>query len=218
MIMAHASFSDLLKAAEDAGFSNCPPGTYDVRVVAGEARQTGAGKDMIVVKFEIVGGAMGDTVLDVGCGTGLSFEGLRAHVGPTGRIVAFDPSPEMLALARERAARHGWTGLELLEASAGLASCLNAIHPRWLDALDDAAAFNAKAQGPRRRGVGIGCMWYGIGNTSMSNPSTMRIGLAADGTFTFYNGAVDIGQGVEHDPDPRSPPMRWACRCRLSGW
>ena len=29
----------------------------------------------------------------------------------------------------------------------------------------------------------------------MSNPSTMRITLAPDGTLTFFNGAVDIGQG-----------------------
>lgn len=57
--MAQANFSDLLRAAEDAGFSNCPPGTYDVRVVAGEAKSTSAGKDMIVVKFEIVGGPHG---------------------------------------------------------------------------------------------------------------------------------------------------------------
>ena len=38
-------------------------------------------------------------------------------------------------------------------------------------------------------------MWYGCGNTSLSNPSTMRITLARDGTLTFFNGAVDIGQG-----------------------
>ena len=38
-------------------------------------------------------------------------------------------------------------------------------------------------------------MWYGIGNTGLSNPSTMRIGLAADGRITLYSGAVDIGQG-----------------------
>lgn len=59
MIMATASFGDLLKAAEDAGFSNCPPGIYDVRIVAGEAKQTSAQKDMIVVKFEIIGGPHG---------------------------------------------------------------------------------------------------------------------------------------------------------------
>ena len=38
-------------------------------------------------------------------------------------------------------------------------------------------------------------MWYGCGNTALPNPSTMRITLARDGTLTFFNGAVDIGQG-----------------------
>ena len=81
-----------------------------------------------------------------------------------------------------------------LEHSAGLAQCLEALRPHWRKAHEDVAAFNRK-DGPKRRGVGIGCMWYGIGNTSMSNPSRMRMGLAADGTLTLYNGALDIGQG-----------------------
>ena len=38
-------------------------------------------------------------------------------------------------------------------------------------------------------------MWYGIGNTSLSNPSTLRVGLSRTGSITLYNGAVDIGQG-----------------------
>jgi CO/xanthine dehydrogenase Mo-binding subunit len=38
-------------------------------------------------------------------------------------------------------------------------------------------------------------MWYGIGNTSMSNPSEMEIGVARDGSFTLFSGALDIGQG-----------------------
>jgi CO/xanthine dehydrogenase Mo-binding subunit/aerobic-type carbon monoxide dehydrogenase small subunit (CoxS/CutS family) len=81
-----------------------------------------------------------------------------------------------------------------LDASAGLAQCLDALRPRWAEFNADAAAFNA--QNTRtRRGVGIGCMWYGIGNTGMSNPSTMRITLSRDGKLTFWNGAVDIGQG-----------------------
>jgi aldehyde oxidoreductase len=81
-----------------------------------------------------------------------------------------------------------------LEHSAGLAQCLEALRPHWRRAHDEIAAFNAQG-GPHRRGVGIGCMWYGIGNTSMSNPSTMRVGLAADGTLTLYSGALDVGQG-----------------------
>ena len=49
--------------------------------------------------------------------------------------------------------------------------------------------------GRRRRGVGVACMWYGCGNTSMSNPSSMRVTLSRDGRVLFRNGAQDIGQG-----------------------
>jgi ubiquinone/menaquinone biosynthesis C-methylase UbiE len=60
----------------------------------------------------------GDTVLDVGCGTGLSFAPLCARLGDKGRVVGIDPSPEMLALAGERVARHGHRGVVLLQAGA----------------------------------------------------------------------------------------------------
>ena len=83
---------------------------------------------------------------------------------------------------------------QVLAHSAGLAQCLEALRPHWRRAHDEVVAFNENG-GMRRRGVGIGCMWYGIGNTSMSNPSCIRIGLSPDGTLTLYNGAVDIGQG-----------------------
>ena len=45
----------------------------------------------------------GETVLDVGCGTGLSFEPLLAKVGRSGRLLAFEQSPEMHAQAAARA-------------------------------------------------------------------------------------------------------------------
>ncbi|MBN9090976.1 MAG: molybdopterin-dependent oxidoreductase [Reyranella sp.] len=83
---------------------------------------------------------------------------------------------------------------QTLEHSAGLIQCLEALRPHWMKAQSAVAAFNA-AGSAMRRGVGIGCMWYGIGNTSMSNPSIMRVGLAVDGTLTLYSGALDIGQG-----------------------
>ncbi len=82
---------------------------------------------------------------------------------------------------------------QVLEHSVGLVDCLVALRPHWQALRDKAAAANA-AGGPLRHGVGIACMWYGIGNTGMSNPSTMRITLDHDG-LVFHNGAVDIGQG-----------------------
>ena len=83
---------------------------------------------------------------------------------------------------------------QTLAHSAGLAQCLDALRPHWQKAHGEIAAFN-EAGGSRRRGIGIGCMWYGIGNTSMSNPSRMRIDLSPAGTLTLYSGALDIGQG-----------------------
>jgi len=82
---------------------------------------------------------------------------------------------------------------QILEASAGLDQCLDALRPHWERLRREADETN---QGGRlRRGVGIGCMWYGCGNTSMSNPSTIRVSLSRDGRLTLFNGAVDIGQG-----------------------
>jgi demethylmenaquinone methyltransferase/2-methoxy-6-polyprenyl-1,4-benzoquinol methylase len=53
----------------------------------------------------------GDVVLDVGAGTGLSYEPLLQAVGPGGRLLAFEQSPEMFAQAQARAARHHWPQL-----------------------------------------------------------------------------------------------------------
>ncbi len=83
---------------------------------------------------------------------------------------------------------------QVLEHSAGLPECLKALRPHWKSAQREIAAFNAKATN-LRRGIGVGCMWYGIGNTSLSNPSTMRIRVSKSGTVTLESGAVDIGQG-----------------------
>src|SRR3972149_6009486 len=60
----------------------------------------------------------GETVVDLGCGTGLSFELLERGVGRQGRIIGVEITPEMLAKAREKVARHGWSNVTLIEASA----------------------------------------------------------------------------------------------------
>jgi CO/xanthine dehydrogenase Mo-binding subunit len=47
----------------------------------------------------------------------------------------------------------------------------------------------------QKKGVGIGAMWYGVGNTGVQNPSTARIEMESDGSLTLFTGCADIGQG-----------------------
>jgi SAM-dependent methyltransferase len=60
----------------------------------------------------------GDAVIDVGCGTGLSFAGLHRAVGTRGHIIGIEQSPEMIELARQRVQRQGWRNVTLLNAAA----------------------------------------------------------------------------------------------------
>ncbi len=76
----------------------------------------------------------------------------------------------------------------------GILECLDALRLPWSKALAVAAARNA-SDDLVKRGVGIASCWYGCGNTSLSNPSTMKVGIAPDGAVVLHQGAVDIGQG-----------------------
>ncbi len=84
---------------------------------------------------------------------------------------------------------------QVLGEGVGIRACFEALRPRWIAARAEAAAFNSKASGPVRHGVGVAGMWYGCGNTSLPNPSTIRVGLKTDGRIALHQGAVDIGQG-----------------------
>ena len=85
-----------------------------------------------------------------------------------------------------------------LEAGVGIGACLEALEPHWTRALAEADRFNVSdetATGSLRRGVGIASCWYGCGNTSLPNPSTIKLGIAPTGKVILHQGAVDIGQG-----------------------
>ena len=56
----------------------------------------------------------GESVLEIGCGTGPTTERLVDMVGPTGKVVAVDISEPMLKVARERIAAHGSANAEFL--------------------------------------------------------------------------------------------------------
>jgi demethylmenaquinone methyltransferase/2-methoxy-6-polyprenyl-1,4-benzoquinol methylase len=100
----------------------------------------------------------GDRVLDVGCGTGLSLPMLRAGVGAAGRVIGVEVSPDMLRLARERAAREGWRNVDLIECTlerAAIPGPLDAILFNYThDVLRSAAAL-ANIFGQARPGAWV---------------------------------------------------------------
>ena len=87
---------------------------------------------------------------------------------------------------------------QVFKQGVGIKACLEALRPAWSAANAAAQDFNqaAKATGsPERMGAGVAAGWYGCGNTSLPNPSTIKAGIRQDGTVVLHQGAVDIGQG-----------------------
>jgi len=56
-----------------------------------------------------------DTVVDIGCGTGLNFGLIEQQIGPEGKLIGVDLTQQMLAQAHKRIERHGWSNVELVE-------------------------------------------------------------------------------------------------------
>jgi CO/xanthine dehydrogenase Mo-binding subunit/aerobic-type carbon monoxide dehydrogenase small subunit (CoxS/CutS family) len=81
-----------------------------------------------------------------------------------------------------------------LDSGVGIFECLDALRPHWARAIADADTFNSSNVN-KKRGVGVASCWYGCGNTSLPNPSTIRVGISRSGEVILHQGAVDIGQG-----------------------
>ena len=60
----------------------------------------------------------GDTVVELGCGTGLNFRLLRDQVGAKGTVIGVDLTAEMLSAAKKRTERHNWKNIELVRCDA----------------------------------------------------------------------------------------------------
>jgi SAM-dependent methyltransferase len=58
--------------------------------------------------LDAAGAALGDRVLDVGCGTGVLAAAAAARVGAPGHVAALDPNAGMLAVAERRAEPIDW--------------------------------------------------------------------------------------------------------------
>ncbi|MGD8256329.1 MAG: xanthine dehydrogenase family protein molybdopterin-binding subunit [Desulfobacterales bacterium] len=80
-----------------------------------------------------------------------------------------------------------------LTASVGIRDCLKALKPHYEWARNSWCADEGEHY--KKRGIGLGSMWYGIGNTGVQNPSTAKIKIDLGGKITLYTGCAEIGQG-----------------------
>lgn len=91
-----------------------PPGQYEMP--GSEAYRSQAGgydqrteqfqhwRELLIDELPV---GLGETVLDVGCGTGLCLRLLHEKVGPTGTIIGVDASEQMLQVAADRVTESG---------------------------------------------------------------------------------------------------------------
>jgi CO/xanthine dehydrogenase Mo-binding subunit len=100
-------------------------------------------------------------------------------------IIGMDP----LDIRMRNALRHGSATAtnQILIASVGLTETLKKIEPFW------------RNRKKRNDGVGfgLGCMYYGIGNTGVANPAHAALELSEEGKVILHTGACEIGQGSD---------------------
>lgn len=101
---------------------------------------------------------------------------------------------DRLEIRRINALRPGQATItgQVLNSGVGLTQCLDKIEPIY-------RAWQTKVKRDDRfaEGVGLGAMYYGIGNTGVSNPSTAQIEWTQEGRLVLYTGVADIGQGSD---------------------
>ncbi len=60
----------------------------------------------------------GDTVLEIGCGTGLNFPYVQERIGTSGRLIALDYTPAMIEQATRKVEENGWRNVEFVRGDA----------------------------------------------------------------------------------------------------
>ena len=105
--------SDVLSAAEVRALYDRLAPLYNLLAAGYSFVGSGRFRHRVVEALEL---RSGETVVDLGCGTGANLPYLVEAVGPTGRVIGVDLSPGMLAQAHERLNETGWQNVELVEA------------------------------------------------------------------------------------------------------
>ncbi len=125
----------------------------------------------------------GDVVLDVGSGTGLSYPLLAAAVGPGGRVLGVEQSPEMFALAEARVRREGLHNVWHVNARA------EAVR---LPAAPTAALFNYVHD--------ISRLPAAVNNLMRQLPPGARIAMAGMKFFPWWTGPLNLLAWAKNRP------------------
>jgi uncharacterized protein (DUF1330 family) len=123
--------------ARSEGNARSPADIYDALFVPALFRQWGP-----VIAAE-AGIGIGDSVIDVGCGTGVLALAALDLVGPEGKVVGLDPNPDMLDVARSKSPRIDWRAgraEEIPFADASFDAAVSQFAPRKRLAGNDARA------------------------------------------------------------------------------
>ena len=83
---------------------------------------------------------------------------------------------------------------QTLMASVGIGETLRKVK-EWRDR--SAISKNDSEKPFIKKGIGVGSMWYGIGNTGIANPSTAQMEIDLNGEIRLLTGVADIGQGSD---------------------
>jgi len=83
---------------------------------------------------------------------------------------------------------------QTLMASVGIGETLKKVKG-WKDR--SAISKNNSKKPFVKKGIGVGSMWYGIGNTGIANPSTAQMEIDPEGEVRLFTGVADIGQGSD---------------------
>lgn len=134
----------------------------------------------------------GDVVLDIGAGTGLSYELLVQAVGPTGRVLAFEQSPDMFEHARQRAQAAGWPNLWHACASAETVS---------LPAAPSALLFNYVHDITRSP--------QALANLLAQAQPQARVAMAGMKYFPWWTGPLNLLAWLKNRPYNVRPSQMW---------
>ncbi len=83
---------------------------------------------------------------------------------------------------------------QTLMASVGIGETLRKVK-EWMNR--SAISKNDSEKPFIKKGIGVGSMWYGIGNTGIANPSTAQMEIDLNGEIRLLTGVADIGQGSD---------------------